>query len=50
MTTAWMVLQIVLGVIGSILVWVGIIGVFANLRERHRTRATRPSTRPPARL
>lgn len=51
MTTAWMVVEIVLGVLGSILVWIGIVGVIANLHDRHRARATRrPSTRPPARL
>ena len=49
MSTAWIIVEVVLGMLGSILVWVAIGGAIANLRERHRTRTARASTRPPAR-
>jgi len=48
MPTAWLVVQAVLGVLGSILVWAGIAGAVTNLRDRRRARLARPSTRPPA--
>lgn len=49
MSTAWMIVEVVLGVLGSVLVWIAIGGAIANLRERHRTRTTHASTHPPAR-
>lgn len=47
MPTVWLVVQAVLGVLGSILVWAGVAGVVANVRDRHRARSAHPSTRPP---
>ena len=48
MSTAWLVLEIILGVLGSILVWIVIGSTVASLYQRHRTRSTHHSTRPPA--
>lgn len=49
MSTAWLVVEIVLGVLGSILVWIGIVGVVVDVRERHRARVTGRPPRPSAR-
>lgn len=46
MSTAWLVVEIVLGVLGSILVWIGIVGVVVDVRERRRARVTGRPPRP----
>jgi hypothetical protein len=50
MSIAWWVVEVVLGVIGSILVWVAIAGIISDARARRRARHPHPLTRPPARL
>lgn len=48
MSTVWLVVQIVLGVLGSILAWLIIGSLVAGLYKRRRTRTNHTSTRPPA--
>ena len=49
MSTAWLIVQIVLGVLGSILVWFVLGSLIAGFYQRHRGRTANHSPRPPAR-
>jgi len=49
MWTVWLVVQIVLGVLGSLLVWFTLAGIVSRLLAQRRAHAAHHPPRPPAR-
>jgi len=50
MSTAWMVVEVALGVLGSLLVWFTVAGIVTRAVERHRDRTGHHGNRPSAPL